>query len=48
MTSSPTTELGERALRAHFWTTVCHSAPDFWTLTKPEVNCLILIATFTG
>jgi len=24
------------------------SAPDFWTLTKPEVNFLIVIATFTG
>src|SRR5258708_2004756 len=22
--------------------------PDFWTLTKPEVNFLIIIATFTG
>src|SRR5271165_98001 len=24
------------------------AAPDFWTLTKPEVNFLIVIATFTG
>jgi protoheme IX farnesyltransferase len=48
MTSSPTTDLGKHALRAHFWTTVCASAPDFWTLTKPEVNFLIVIATFTG
>ena len=23
-------------------------AQDFWTLTKPEVNFLIVIATFTG
>jgi protoheme IX farnesyltransferase len=48
MTSSPTTALGKPALPAHFWTTICASAPDLWTLTKPEVNFLILIATFTG
>jgi heme O synthase-like polyprenyltransferase len=48
MTSAPATELGKLALRAPFWTTVCASAPDFWTLTKPEVNFLIIIATFTG
>ena len=48
MTSSPTTDLGKHSLRPHFWTTVCVSAPDFWTLTKPEVNFLIVIATFAG
>ena len=48
MTSSPTIDLGQHASRAHFSTTVCASAPDFWTLTKPEVNFLIVIATFTG
>jgi protoheme IX farnesyltransferase len=48
MTSSLTTDLGKHALRTNFWTTVCSSAPDFWTLTKPEVNFLIVIATFTG
>src|ERR1700722_2037457 len=48
MTSSPTIDLGQHASRAHFWTTVRASAPDFWTLTKPEVNFLIVIATFTG
>ena len=48
MTSSPTTDLNKYASRANFWTTVCASAPDFWTLTKPEVNFLIVIATFTG
>jgi heme o synthase len=48
MTSAPATDLGKLALRAPFWTTVCASAPDFWTLTKPEVNFLIIIATFTG
>jgi protoheme IX farnesyltransferase len=41
MTSSPT-------FRQHFWITVRTSAPDFWTLTKPEVNFLIVIATFAG
>jgi len=34
--------------RATFLATVCASAPDFWTLTKPEVNFLIVIATFAG
>ena len=34
--------------RAKFLATVCASAPDFWTLTKPEINFLIVIATFTG
>ena len=48
MTSSPTIDLGKHALQAHFWTTICASASDFWTLTKPEVNFLIVIATFTG
>jgi protoheme IX farnesyltransferase len=48
MTSSPTTDLGKHALPSYFRTTVCASAPDFWTLTKPEVNFLIVIATFTG
>lgn len=48
MTSSPATALGKHAVRPGFWATVCASAPDFWTLTKPEVNFLIVIATFTG
>jgi protoheme IX farnesyltransferase len=34
--------------RATLLATVWASAPDFWTLTKPEVNVLIVIATFTG
>ena len=34
--------------RTTFLVKVCASAPDFWTLTKPEVNFLIVIATFTG
>jgi heme o synthase len=48
MTSSSTTELGKHALPSRFWATVRVSAPDFWTLTKPEVNFLIVIATFAG
>jgi heme o synthase len=27
---------------------ICAAASDFWTLTKPDVNFLIVIATFTG
>ena len=49
MTSSSTSALGLKPVpRATFLATVCASAPDFWTLTKPEVNFLIVIATFTG
>src|SRR5712671_1991933 len=49
MTSSPTSALGIRPVtRASLLARVCASAPDFWTLTKPEVNFLIVIATFTG
>ena len=47
-TTDPTIDIGRHALRAQFWTTVCASAPDFWTLTKPEVNFLIVIAAFAG
>src|SRR5258707_2537018 len=49
MTNSSTSALGMKPVpRATFLATVCASAPDFWTLTKPEVNFLIVIATFTG
>src|SRR5437899_4884577 len=49
MTASSTSALGMKPVpRATFLATVCASAPDFWTLTKPEVNFLIVIATFTG
>ena len=49
MTSSSTAALGMKPVpRATFLATVCASAPDFWTLTKPEVNFLIVIATFAG
>src|SRR4029077_4120255 len=47
--SSSTAALGMKPVpRATFLATVCASAPDFWTLTKPEVNFLIVIATFAG
>src|SRR6266478_7787930 len=49
MTRSPTSALGIKPVpRTTFFAKVCVSAPDFWTLTKPEVNFLIVIATFTG
>jgi protoheme IX farnesyltransferase len=49
MTSSSTAALGMKPVpQATFLATVCASAPDFWTLTKPEVNFLIVIATFAG
>src|SRR5882757_9111178 len=49
MTSTSTPALGIKPVpRATFLATVCASAPDLWTLTKPEVNFLIVIATFTG
>lgn len=49
MTSSPTSALGiSPVTRASLLARVCASAPDFWTLTKPEVNFLIVIATFAG
>jgi protoheme IX farnesyltransferase len=30
------------------WVAIRETVPDFWELTKPEVNLLILVATFTG
>src|SRR5580658_5783497 len=30
------------------WTAVRETIPDFWELTKPEVNLLIVVATFAG
>src|SRR5260370_17481510 len=49
MASSPTSALGTKPVPlARFFATVCASALDFWTLTKPEVNFLIVIATFVG
>ena len=49
MTTSSTSALGIKPVpRTTFLAKVCACAPDFWTLTKPEVNFLIVIATFTG
>src|SRR6266446_1829717 len=49
MTSSSTSALRTKPVpRTSFLAKVCACAPDFWTLTKPEVNFLIVIATFTG
>src|SRR5580692_6556662 len=37
-----------RNTRGSLWAAVRHTVPDLWELTKPEVNLLILVATFTG
>jgi protoheme IX farnesyltransferase len=37
-----------RNAQPSLWTAVRETVPDFWELTKPEVNLLILVATFTG
>jgi protoheme IX farnesyltransferase len=47
MASTPALQI-EAAARAPLWITLRAAVPDFWTLTKPEVNFLIVIATFTG
>ena len=47
MSSTPAFQI-EAAPRAAFWGALRAGAPDFLALTKPEVNFLILIATFTG
>jgi heme o synthase len=36
------------AARPTLWATLRAAVPDLWALTKPEVNFLIVIATFTG
>src|SRR3954470_1535659 len=38
----------EASTRLSFLATLRAAIPDFWALTKPEVNFLIVIATFTG
>ena len=43
----PALEIGPAA-RPPLIGDVRRAVPDFWTLTKPEVNFLIVIATFTG
>jgi protoheme IX farnesyltransferase len=49
MISFPTSAPDIRSVpRPGFLATVYASVPDFWTLTKPEVNFLIVIATCVG
>jgi len=43
--STPALEIGPRARP---WSLLLAALPDFLALTKPEVNFLIVIATFTG
>ena len=38
----------ETSARQSWWATLRAAVPDLWTLTKPEVNFLIVIATFAG
>jgi len=45
--SAPAFEIGI-ATRPSLLATLRSAVPDFWTLTKPEVNFLIVIATFAG
>jgi protoheme IX farnesyltransferase len=47
MASSPVLQI-EASTRLPLLATVRRTVPDFWALTKPEVNFLIIIATFTG
>src|ERR1700722_5276767 len=37
-----------RNAQQSLWAAVREVVPDFWKLTKPEVNLLIVVATFTG
>jgi hypothetical protein len=37
-----------RDTQPSLWAAVRESVPDFWELTKPEVNLLILVASLTG
>jgi protoheme IX farnesyltransferase len=45
--STSALEIGAAA-RPSLLATLRSAGPDLWTLTKPEVNFLIIIATFTG
>src|ERR1700676_2712001 len=45
--STPALEIGN-SKRPSLLAAVRAVAPDLWALTKPEVNFLIVIATFTG
>jgi protoheme IX farnesyltransferase len=43
----PAFEIAESA-RPSLWANLRSAVPDFWTLTKPEVNFLIIVATGAG
>jgi protoheme IX farnesyltransferase len=45
--STSVVEIG-RAAKLSFFGALRTAFPDFWALTKPEVNFLIVVATFTG
>src|SRR5882724_8900593 len=45
--STPALEIGN-CKRPSWLASLRAAVPDFWALTKPEVNFLIVIATFTG
>jgi protoheme IX farnesyltransferase len=45
--STSAIEIG-RGAQPSFFATLRAALPDFWALTKPEVNLLIVVATFTG
>src|SRR4051794_8108913 len=47
MASPPVLQI-EAAAQPPLLGTIGAAVPDLWTLTKPEVNFLIVIATFTG
>jgi len=47
MASTPALQI-ETSTRLPLLATLRAALPDFWALTKPEVNFLIVIATFTG
>jgi protoheme IX farnesyltransferase len=47
MASTPELQI-ETSTRLPLLATLRAALPDFWALTKPEVNFLIVIATFTG
>ncbi len=52
MASEPITIMGTSAAYIHTAETIavreCAKAADYWALTKPEINFLIAVATFTG
>ncbi len=49
MSSASTSALEiSRGAQPSFFAALRAAIPDFWALTKPEVNFLIVVATFTG